>query len=534
MAPPLPPTVRPLRAALLLAAYWMACLILGAATAVLVVRAAAHLPEAWTDWMLRRGPEKVMSRTTLIWAFALLFPVLRRIGWGGWSDAGFADPAGRAGWRPRARQAAGGMLLALLSMGPAALWALARGSRVLSPSSEADPWPLVVASAAATAAAVAFLEETLVRGIFYRTLARIWRALPAALVTSLFFAAAHFMRASPEPFDEGSLPVATARLVASVFANVPLADAVVARSVNLTLLGLVLCAFVARTGAIWVSIGAHAGWVWIIGLNAAWTVHGTARPVSLWWGRRADLTDSLATGACLAVLLAAAAWWPRPAVGLARRRRAVAVLAAVALAGLAAGAALTVRNRLVCKRWGEVVADRIYRSAQPPSAAVGRLLVDRRIDRIVDLTDRETRNADRVAEIDAARRLRVRRVEAPLSGDGRGDPAAYVRALSEMEGAVRKNRRLLVHCSSGTQRVGGVVAAYRLLFEGWPAERALAEMRAYGWDARTDGVLVEFLDAHLPQIAASLAERGLLAPPAAIPRLSPEAAAGAGRGGDAP
>ena len=41
-------------------------------------------------------------------------------------------------------------------------------------------------------------------------------------------------------------------------------------------------------------------------------------------------------------------------------------------------------------------------------------------------------------------------------------------------------RPVLVHCAHGRDRTGAVVAAYRRVVQGWSAEEAVREMRAYG------------------------------------------------------
>lgn len=42
------------------------------------------------------------------------------------------------------------------------------------------------------------------------------------------------------------------------------------------------------------------------------------------------------------------------------------------------------------------------------------------------------------------------------------------------------NQPVFIHCQHGSDRTGFAVAAYRIVEEGWPAERAEAEMRNFG------------------------------------------------------
>ena len=44
------------------------------------------------------------------------------------------------------------------------------------------------------------------------------------------------------------------------------------------------------------------------------------------------------------------------------------------------------------------------------------------------------------------------------------------------------NHPVFVHCKWGTDRSGLMAAVYRLVVEGWPRERAIAEMRAMGYE----------------------------------------------------
>lgn len=45
-----------------------------------------------------------------------------------------------------------------------------------------------------------------------------------------------------------------------------------------------------------------------------------------------------------------------------------------------------------------------------------------------------------------------------------------------------KNHPVLVHCFAGEHRTGAYTALYRMEFEGWPVEKAMAEMKACGYD----------------------------------------------------
>lgn len=198
-----------------------------------------------------------------------------------------------------------------------------------------------------------------------------------------------------------------------------------------------------------------------------------------------------------------------PRAGVGRRLRIAAVallLAGGAVAAWYGGA----RNFVFPKRWDKIAEPALYRSGQISGRLIESTLRRHGIRTVVDLTDRRTRTEDRETERLAIRDLGLERIRAPLEGDGRGDPESYVLALRAMTAAVRTGRPTLVHCQSGVQRVGGVVAAFRLLIERRPPAEVRAELDAKGWDPKDDRVLEEFLDANLGTIAARLVEEGIL------------------------
>jgi len=73
--------------------------------------------------------------------------------------------------------------------------------------------------------------------------------------------------------------------------------------INLSLLGIVLCAFVIRTKTIWLAVGAHVAWVWMIKLHGAITMFYPPAPLVAWLGKRNDFMDSILATVMLAGLL---------------------------------------------------------------------------------------------------------------------------------------------------------------------------------------------------------------------------------------
>jgi protein tyrosine/serine phosphatase len=48
------------------------------------------------------------------------------------------------------------------------------------------------------------------------------------------------------------------------------------------------------------------------------------------------------------------------------------------------------------------------------------------------------------------------------------------------------NYPVWVHCTAGRDRTGAMCAVYRMEYDHWSAEQALAEMREYGFDPEKD------------------------------------------------
>ena len=181
-----------------------------------------------------------------------------------------------------------------------------------------------------------------------------------------------------------------------------------------------------------------------------------------------------------------------------------------------------VRNRIFPKRFGVVREGLLYRSGQISSGLIEKTLRQHKIRRIVALGTDIRHNADEEAEKKAADALGIQRVVYPLSGDGTGDIGSYVEAVTAMVRARDAGEPLLVHCTAGTQRTGGVVAYYRLLLENASPSVAVAELRRYGWDPDDNPKLLPYLNGHMLELATRLRDRGILQRvPEPLPQLVP-------------
>ncbi len=309
-APDAPP-VHPLQAALGLAFYILLAVGFGAMTSVALVATVKSAGGPVAAVVLSKGPEGVMARSMQFWGLVYLPVLLRLIGWRGWRDTGYApDPpaAPEMSWGGRILQ---GAALGLVTLGAAALLMLALGRRTWEPEHPLSALPFRMLGFAASGIVVSLLEETVARGILFRVLARSWGVLASAAITSLLFALSHFLRPDPAAFERGSWLASSASVFATSFVNIPNVTHFPLRLLNLTLLGAVLCGFVARTRTVWFSVGAHAAWVWCMKTFNMLTTMPEAPEQLEWLGHRSDTTDSPISTVMLAGLLAGVVFWRR-------------------------------------------------------------------------------------------------------------------------------------------------------------------------------------------------------------------------------
>lgn len=158
---------------------------------------------------------------------------------------------------------------------------LGLGLRMWQPGVELNPAVLamVALQALGSALAVAFIEETFLRGALFSGVARESGPGAAIFLTAILYAATHFIARYRIP-AELVVPTSGVAMVAGslqAFAD-PLAigDAFLA----LFAVGLLLAAIRAATGNIAACIGLHAGWVWVMLLVRAMSVADASRRTS--------------------------------------------------------------------------------------------------------------------------------------------------------------------------------------------------------------------------------------------------------------
>jgi protein tyrosine/serine phosphatase len=161
------------------------------------------------------------------------------------------------------------------------------------------------------------------------------------------------------------------------------------------------------------------------------------------------------------------------------------------------------RNQFLPDNFGVVEPGKIYRSAQISQRVLPGTLRDNNIKVIIDLSQEDS--ADAQAEKKIAADLGVQRIVITgLSGKGIGRADAYPEAIEAIVQANREGKAVLVHCQSGAQRTGGVVAIYRMLLQGKSEAEAFAEARRFHHRESQNPHLVPFIEQHLPEWKARL------------------------------
>lgn len=179
------------------------------------------------------------------------------------------------------RQAALGLALGTLLMLPVVAMVLALDLRVVPESEGVDAAALAkfALGGLATGIVVALIEETFFRGAMFTAIGRESGARTAILLTSVVYAAVHFVGRNRIPAEEVGWTSGLEHIAATLRAfgePASIADAFLC----LAAVGVVLGAARAITGNIAACIGLHAGWVWIITIVRETTEPATHAPLA--------------------------------------------------------------------------------------------------------------------------------------------------------------------------------------------------------------------------------------------------------------
>ncbi len=168
----------------------------------------------------------------------------------------------------------------------------------------------------------------------------------------------------------------------------------------------------------------------------------------------------------------------------------------------------TVRWWFFPNNFAVVEPGKLYRSAQLSRYLIRRTLLDHHIGLVIDLSRDDT--PDTAAERRITSELGIPRLNFVLRGNGTGHPDRYPSAIAAIVHANAAGKAVLVHCQSGAQRTGGVIATYRMLIEGKSEAEAFAEAERYGHDPKRNPNLIPFVESHLQEWKAQLAAEHVL------------------------
>jgi membrane protease YdiL (CAAX protease family) len=231
--------------------------------AVIVLGALLAPPMYWgAQWLAGHGIlsalaafkfQKFFDRAAMVAALLLLWPTVRWLHVKGWRDLGL-EPDPRWGWH-----LAVGFGIAALAVGAMA-WAYVHfGVYRFRPDSPWSKLPLIALSAIT----VAVLEEALFRGAILGLARRSLRSYAALFWVTTLFAIVHFLKPD-ESFDPQPIGwLSGFALIPHAFHQFAEPQTVLAGLTTLFALGWLCGDATLRTRSLWMSIGLHAGVVFV-------------------------------------------------------------------------------------------------------------------------------------------------------------------------------------------------------------------------------------------------------------------------------
>jgi len=221
---------------------------------------------------------RCLDRSLLGLALVCLWPLLRSGDLRSWRELGFV----RQG-QP-ARQMVRGFALGWASLAAVALLALACGASTFIATHSTSELLRYLVNAIWAAVVVAILEELVFRGALFGLLRRAMPWPAALMVSSAVYSAVHFIKKA-----EIAMPVQWYSGLAMLWAMLCHPPPLIPAFLTLFVAGAILALSYQRTGALYFSIGLHAGWIfWLKSYHFLFHVSGVH---SSFWG-----TDTLIDG----------------------------------------------------------------------------------------------------------------------------------------------------------------------------------------------------------------------------------------------
>ncbi|HXG52337.1 MAG TPA: CPBP family intramembrane glutamic endopeptidase [candidate division Zixibacteria bacterium] len=235
-------------------------LVLYMLLALLLTCAVSPWMAAGADWFLRDSADRypfsrIFNRTFMVSGFVLFVAGRKFLRVGGLAGIGLERRPGAAA------EIATGWSLATGSVAVLVAGLVAFG--IFTPFFRLAPGESVrrVADALASGFFAGSLEEVFFRGILFKGLLASGKTARAFVLANLFYALIHFVKPGERYFLDRPDPWAGFRHLAYTFSPFLDPAELLPGAVGLFLIGLVLSYAFLRSGALYLSIGLHAGWV---------------------------------------------------------------------------------------------------------------------------------------------------------------------------------------------------------------------------------------------------------------------------------
>jgi len=232
---------------------------------------------------------RIFDRSILLVALAGLWPLLRTIGFRFWSDVGYVR--GRGWWR----HVLAGFVLGIATLTVLIAFLVVLGGHRLTFTKTPAQMTGAVAKFFFVGVAVALIEETFFRGALQGALQRRLNVALAVVVASTVYSAVHVLKPNGVniPADQVTWTSGGKCLVWIVTQSMRQKGAGI-QFVSLFLVGCVLGLAYAKTGALYLPIGLHAGWV--------------LANEFMRWSATLDVTQEVASWPMLVALLVLVFW----------------------------------------------------------------------------------------------------------------------------------------------------------------------------------------------------------------------------------
>ncbi|MEM7098235.1 MAG: CPBP family intramembrane glutamic endopeptidase [Pseudomonadota bacterium] len=231
--------------------------------------------------------EKVLSRSILLFAAIGLVPLWRKLGLNS-QGIGLA-PFDRAVLRPA-------YLIGVALILPLLLFYAVTGFRVWNTAidlSGLDFWRFVLV-AFVSAWLVGIFEESLFRGVFFGSVFEKFGFWFAAVSSSAFYSAVHFIGGVDDVVVENVGFTTGFKMVGLAFTQFTQMSEIWDSALSLFLLGMLFCVVRVRVG-LWACIALHSAWVFGIRTFKELTVRDVVNPFASWTGEYDHFVGNLAS-----------------------------------------------------------------------------------------------------------------------------------------------------------------------------------------------------------------------------------------------